>query len=314
MIDPLRPADFSSYVGQEKLKVNLQVFIKAAKQQSRILDHILLSGPAGTGKTSLAKVIAITLKMPMLSMVGTSLVKPEQLKQLISLPRGSVVFIDEIHTMAPKVEEALLVALEDFKVDLSDPQSGDIVQISVPRFTCIGATTELGQLKKPLTERFGIVGTLDYLTSSQMNTLVSRSTQILDIIATTQGINEIVKRSRGTPRVANHLLQRIRDFSVVEKAIVDSKFVIKVSRSLGIDGFGLTKEDRDLLKALSTKFAGGPTGVASLAAVLNEVVETVESREVYLVNKGFLLRTSKGRVLTTKATEYLVRLQNAVLH
>ena len=313
MAEELKPQDFDGYVGQEAFVSNLKVYIKAARQRKVPLDHMLLAGPPGIGKTSLVEVTAHALGVPMVTVIGTALNKPEQLSQLASLPEGGIFFIDEIHGISPKMQDALLLALEGFKIWLKDPRYKDLTEISVPKFTCIGATTELGRLAKPLRDRFGVMGQLTFLKQDAMLQLVLRSSSILGLKATPEGLLEIVKRSRGTPRVANNFLRRVVDFALVENKVADAAFVSGVARRMGIDGKGLTRLDRDVLRVIANQFSGGPVGIEAIASTLSESVETIASvQEPYLVKKGLLARQPKGRVITAAGRKYLERLKQHV--
>lgn len=313
--EDLRPQSFDSYAGQETFVNNLKVYLTAALKRGTPLDHMLLAGPPGIGKTSLVQVVSSALKVPMVTTVGTALNKPDQLAQIATLPDGGIFFIDEIHNVNSKVQDALLLALEDRRIWLRDPVYGDLVEVPLPRFVCIGATTELGRLSKPLRDRFGIMGQLTFLSKETMLQLVLRSASLLELKVTAEGLLEVVKRARGTPRVANNFLKRLADFALVEGKVVDATFVTDVARRMGIDSKGLTRLDRDVLRVLAKQFGGKPAGIESIASTLNESVDTISTiQEPYLVKRGLIVRTGKGRLITEAGLKYLERCKHAPRH
>ena len=307
MGDILRPMTFDDDIGQARVKENIQVFLKAAQMKGVPLEHILLSGMSGCGKSSLAYVIANATGKKVISVVGPTMVKASQLTQLLSLSEGDVFFIDEIHGISHMIRDALLPALEDFKVFIPDAETGEVLEFGLPKFTCIGATTELGLIERPLRERFGISGQIDFLTPHELLLLLDRSAAKLELAdIKIEGLKEIARRSRGTPRVANKLLRRVGDFALVENKAIDKEFVSKVLDKLGVDGLGLTPTDKKVLSALAKHFDGGPAGLQSLASAAFESVETVACTcEPYLMKEGFMQRTQQGRIITDKARRYL---------
>ena len=305
----LRPRTLDEYIGQERIRENLQVSITAARQRGEALDHVLLYGPPGLGKTTLASVIANELGVAIRPTAGPVIERPGDLAAMLSnLQEREVLFIDEIHRMAPAIEEILYPAMEDYELDIMIGQGPGARSIKVPvqRFTLVGATTRTGLLTSPLRARFGIVHRLDYYTDADIHEIVRRSSRIIGVDIDDEAAVEIARRSRGTPRVANRLLRRVRDYAQVR---ADGRITHEVSlralQLLEVDEHGFDEIDRRLLRTIIEKFGGGPVGVASLAAALSEERDALEDiYEPFLIQIGFLDRTPRGRVATAKAYEY----------
>lgn len=306
----LRPRNMKDFVGQDRLKDNLRVFIQAAKKRKEPLDHCLFYGPPGLGKTTLAHIIAHECGVNIRSTSGPILERVGDLAAILTnLSEGDVFFIDEIHRLNRIVEEALYPVMEDFELDIIIGQgpSAKTIKLPVPRFTLIGATTRAGLLTSPLRERFGIVGHLEFYGYDELEQIIQRSSTILKIPIDTTGCDLIAHRSRGTPRIANRLLRRLRDFADVEgKGIIDGGIATHGLKALDIDAQGLDAMDRKVLEVLIKQFSGGPVGIDSLAIAVSEEVDTLtDVYEPFLIKVGFLMRTPRGRTATLKAYQHM---------
>jgi Holliday junction DNA helicase RuvB len=305
----LRPRSLDEYIGQDRVRDNLTVSIAAARGRSEALDHVLLYGPPGLGKTTLAYVIGNEMGVPVRGTAGPVIEKPGDLAAMLTnLQQHEVLFIDEIHRMAPAIEEILYPAMEDYELDIVIGQGPSARSVKVPlqKFTLIGATTRAGLLSAPLRARFGIVHRLDFYEERDIHEIVRRSARILDIVVDEEAGREIARRSRGTPRIANRLLRRVRDYAQVR---ADGQVTLDVARAalkmLEVDDHGFDEVDRRLLRTIIEKFSGGPVGVNSLAAAIHEEKDAIEDiYEPFLIQAGFLDRTPRGRVATPRAYEY----------
>lgn len=303
----IRPERLDEYVGQTEIKENLHVFIKAALMRNEPLDHVLLYGPPGLGKTTLAHIIANEMGSTLRTASGPSIEKSGDLAAILSnLEPGDVLFIDEIHRMPSYIEEILYPAMEDFEIDLvignNDGKSKSI-KINLPPFTLVGATTRAGDLSSPLRDRFGIISKLEYYSFDELKDIVIRSGRVFDIEVTDDAAMELARRSRKTPRVANRLFRRVRDFALVEgSGVIDYDITTRALKRLKVDDNGLDNIDKEYLESLINKFNGGPVGVETIATSIGEEVTTIEDVvEPYLLQEGFIKRTRSGRVATEKA-------------
>lgn len=310
--EQVRPKSLEEMVGQDRLRENLAVFIAAAKERGESLDHVLFYGPPGLGKTSLARIISNELGARFRATSGPVLERAADLAGLLgTLEEGDVLFIDEIHRLPPVVEEVLYPAMEDFRLDVLIGQgpAAQSVRLDVPRFTLVGATTRAGLLTAPMRDRFGWTARLDYYNASELAGVVNRTAKVLEVSIDNDAADEIAKRARGTPRIANRLLRRVCDFALVEsgpKAVIDADVSRSALTRLGVDEAGFDTLDRALLVVLVEKFGGGPVGIDTLAAALGEDRGTLEDLvEPFLIQRGFLERTSRGRKATERARSHL---------
>jgi Holliday junction DNA helicase RuvB len=299
----LRPSLFSDFTGQPKVKERLEIAVAAAKQRKEAVDHILLSGPPGLGKTTLANIIAKSMGASLKSTSGPTIEKAGDLAGLLTnLEEGDVLFVDEIHRLQKTIEEYLYPAMEDFKLDIIIDQGPNArsVRLTLPRFTLIGATTRSGLLTAPLLTRFGIRERLDYYHADDLQHIVTRSARLLNVEMEDRGAREIARRSRGTPRIANNLLRRVRDYAQVKhQGRVTAEIADKALAMLEIDEYGLDEMDKRILETMIIKFGGGPVGISSLAVAVGEEPDTLEEvYEPYLIMEGYLKRTPQGRVAT----------------
>ena len=305
----LRPQTLDDYIGQEKTKSTLKVYIEAAKQRHDALDHVLFYGPPGLGKTTLSGIIANEMGVHMKVTSGPAIEKPGEMAAILNnLQEGDILFVDEIHRLNRQVEEVLYPAMEDYAIDImiGKGASARSIRLDLPKFTLVGATTRAGMLTAPLRDRFGVVNRLNFYNSEELQTIIERSAEVLEIGIDPEGALEIARRSRGTPRLANRLLKRVRDFAQVK---YDGQITLEIARDalnhLEVDTIGLDQTDRNLLKTMMETFEGRPVGLDTLAAAIGEDSGTIEDvYEPYLIQNGLIQRTPRGRVVTRSAYEH----------
>ena len=306
----LRPLSFKEFVGQDRIKENLEVFVEAAKRRGEPLDHVLLCGPPGLGKTTLAFIISKEMGVNIRVTSGPVIERPIDLVGILtSLQKGDVLFVDEIHRLPRQVEEYLYSAMEDFKIDiiLDKGPNADSIRLDITPFTLVGATTRSGLLTSPMRSRFGMSFRLDYYNEEELYRIILRSARLLKVKITDGGAREIAKRSRGTPRVANRLLRRVRDYAEVKAdGVITKEIAVYALNNLNVDEKGLDEMDKKILKAIIEKFNGGPVGIKTLSHAVSEEPDTIEEvYEPYLLREGFIERTSRGRIATPLAYSHL---------
>lgn len=306
----LRPHCLDQYIGQEKVKNTLKIYIEAARKRGEPLDHVLFYGPPGLGKTTLAGIIANEMGVNMKITSGPAIEKPGDVAAILnSLQEGDVLFIDEIHRLARAVEEVLYPAMEDFAIDImiGKGPSARSVRLDLPKFTLVGATTRAGMLTAPLRDRFGVISRLDFYTPSELKSIILRSAKVLNVKIDEDGAMELARRSRGTPRIANRFLKRVRDYAQVRyNGVINQKIASEALTLLEVDELGLDRTDRMLLDTMIEKFGGGPVGLDTIAAAIGEDPVTIEDvYEPYLIKNGFINRTPKGRVVTDDTYRHL---------
>ncbi|MBI5207540.1 MAG: Holliday junction branch migration DNA helicase RuvB [Candidatus Firestonebacteria bacterium] len=305
----LRPISFNEFIGQKKLKENLYIFIEAAKKRQQCLDHVLFYGPPGLGKTTLANIIAKEMSVNLRVTSGPVLERPGDIASIITnLENGDILFIDEVHRINYTVEEILYPAMEDFKLDiiLGKGPGARSIRLDLPKFTLIGATTRAGHLTSPLRDRFGIISHFDFYSIEELKQILIRSSGILKANITNDGAHELASRSRGTPRIANRLLKRVRDYAQIKAdGNIDKKIVQDALNMFEVDNKGLDTMDRKILKTIIEKFSGGPVGIDTIAVAVSEETSTIEDvYEPYLIQIGFISRTPRGRKATTNAYQH----------
>jgi len=310
-LSSIRPSFLNEYIGQEEVKKQIKVFIEAAKKKNSSLDHTLLCGPPGLGKTTLASIIANELQKNLVITTGSALNKKGDIAGILtSLKEGDILFIDEIHRINRAIEELLYPAMEDFKIDIvvGKNRSAKSIRLSLPEFTLIGATTRAGMISSPLLSRFGIILNFDFYDEKSLSRIIKKTAKKLGIKISDEASMEIAKRSRGTPRIANNILKRINDYCIVHgENFINMKICKDALLFLGIDEYGLNHKDIFYLKTIIEKFDNKPVGLKTLSSAINEEVDVIEEViEPYLIRIGFLKKTSKGRVATQKAVEYIL--------
>ncbi len=298
------------FQGQDTMKENLDIFIKAARERTDSLDHVFLIGPPGLGKTTLASIIANEMGSEIRMTSAPALEKPKDLAGILTnVTENSIFFIDEIHRMRPALEEMLYIAMEDYEIDwiIGQGPAARTIRIPIPKFTLIGATTKAGQVSSPLYSRFGITCRIEFYSDDELSAIIKRSSTLLDVKITDEATKILARSSRGTPRIANRLLRRLRDYaSVLGNGVIDEEIVQSSMQRLGIDGNGLEEQDRNILRAIIDYYGGGPVGAETLAISVGEAIESLEDfYEPYLIQKGYLKRTPRGRMVTQKAYDLL---------